>query len=58
MIAGPSGQDEDAGADDRADAQADQVDRAERPLQLAAGRLLLDVGDGFLDQQPRAGRPD
>ena len=46
-----SGQNEDAGADDGADAEAHQVDGTQRPFQLALGGFLLDLGYGFLEEQ-------
>ena len=50
-IAGP---DEDAGADDAADAEEDQVPRPERALELAGAGFFLDLGDALA--QPDAPR--
>jgi len=43
-------QHEDARADDGADAQTHQIQRAKRPLQLAFGGFLLNLGDGFFKE--------
>jgi hypothetical protein len=45
-----AGQNENARTDDGPDTEAHQVDGAERPLQFAARRLSLDLGDRFLDE--------
>src|SRR5687768_14766643 len=44
---GVAGADENAGADDAADAEEDQVPRAQRPLELARTGFFLDIGDAL-----------
>ncbi len=50
-----AGQHEDARADDAADAETDQIDGTQSPFQLALGGFLLNLGDGFLQEQAVAG---
>ena len=44
---GVAGADEDAGADDAADAEEDQVPRPEAALELAGPGFFLDLGDAL-----------
>ena len=66
MIAGPgelggrpAGEHEDAGADDAADAEENEVQGAQRPLQFAGGELRLDLRDALAleDSAMPPGRP-
>jgi hypothetical protein len=55
---GPPGEDENAGADDAADAEQDQVERAEAALELAAGMFGLHLRHRLADEQAaQAGNP-
>jgi hypothetical protein len=54
---GVAGADEDAGADDAADAEEDQVPRPERALELAGPGFLLDLGDALAQSDPAQKAP-
>ena len=64
VIAGPekrggrrSGQDENAGADDAADAEQNQVESTKGPLQLAVGQFALNLDDALSLEDSSKTRP-